>query len=162
MHSISLQTVFIYVLFQKARKYTLSSRNNKYTIFLYEQNAQFTKWHLSASLCEGKCLTQYLVYSTHFFSQSYNCQYDLFSLLKSVLFFYIILQFLQVKDSSSLNLQFFIVLCVCYSISILSGGLDLTPLQFNIVHVLLLTQHRAYSTHYETWQVFKDIGISAA
>lgn len=39
--SLVLKFYFFHFL-QKARKYTLSSRNNKYTIFLYEQNAQFT------------------------------------------------------------------------------------------------------------------------
>lgn len=69
-HVHSFQTLFFSFIFKMQENILFSSRNNKYTIFLYEQNAQFTK-------VATECSTSYTVlfdcmHSTHL-SQSYNC-----------------------------------------------------------------------------------------
>lgn len=61
----------VYFFFQKQENiFFFSPRNNKYTIILYEQNAQFTK--VATERSTSYTVLSDCMHSTHL-SQSYNC-----------------------------------------------------------------------------------------
>lgn len=60
-HTLDSLSLFFSSVFKKQENILFSSRNNKYTIFLYEQNAQFTKsWpsapHPTEQHCPAVCI----------------------------------------------------------------------------------------------------------